>query len=92
MSGGCTYQNKSDDRPEGLAKYIIKTFAITRHWLYSPWDQEQIIWYQFVKKTCYLPEISKLYVEKGCDVKAHQQIAFIMLMLSLYISSTLPHH
>ena len=68
MPGGCAYQNKPDDRPEG---YVIKTFAITSYWLYSPWDQEPIIWYQFGKKTCYLPVISKLYVKKGCDFRAH---------------------
>ena len=68
MPGGCTCQNKPENRPEaeGLSKYAIKTFGITRHWLYSPWNQGSIIWYQFGMKTCYLPKINKKYVEKEC--------------------------
>ena len=30
---------------------------------YSPWDQAQIIWYQFGKKTCYISKVSKFCVE-----------------------------
>ena len=66
MPGECTYQCKPEDRPEGLPNYVIKTFTMTRHWLYSPWDHGPIIWYQFGNKTCYLPKISKSYVEKEC--------------------------
>ena len=44
----------------------IKTFAITPDTDYSSWDQRPIIWYQFGKKTCYIPKVSKLYVEEGC--------------------------
>ena len=77
MPGGSTYQNKPENRPEGLSKYLCISKLLSPDTDCSPWDQGPIIWYQFGKKTCYIPKISKLYVEK--DVRAHQQITFITL-------------
>ena len=59
---------------------------------YSPWDQDQIIRYQFGKKTCYIPKVWKFYVEKGwlAYVRTHQQMTFITFNRFCQLSKTLP--
>ena len=66
MSGGSTYQNKPENRPECLTRYVYKNFFLSPDTDYGPWDQGPIIWYQFRKVSCYIPKASKFYVEKGC--------------------------
>ena len=61
---------------------------------YSPWDQGQIIWYQFAKKTCDIPKVSNFYAEKRelAYVRSHQEIPFTALNRFCLLSKTLPPH
>ena len=58
----------------------------------SPCDQGQINWYQIGNKICYIPKVSKFYVEKRYRVyvRAHQQMTFIMLNRFCSLSETPP--
>ena len=47
-----------------LEKYLVSDCQ-RRNYMLCPWGQGPIIWYQFGKKTCYIPKSSKFCVEKG---------------------------
>ena len=47
----CTYPN--------MIKNGLKYF------LHCPWDQMGSNWYEIGNKTCYIPKVSKVYVENG---------------------------
>ena len=55
------------------------------------WDQGQVNLYQIGNKTCYIPKVSKFYVEKGYLVynRDHQQITFSKLNRFYQLSKTL---
>ena len=45
-----------------------------RNYMLCPWGQGPIIWYQFGKKTCYIPKASKFMQKK--DFRVNQQTTF----------------
>ena len=61
---------------------------------YIPWNQDQIIWYQFAKKTCDIPKVSNFYVKKRqlAYVRLHQQIPFTAFNRFCLLSKILPPH
>ena len=68
---------------------IIKTSSPDTD--YSPWGERQVNWYQTGNKICYIPKVSKFYVEKGylVYVRAHQ-ITFSTVNRFCQLSKTLP--